>query len=106
MSTTKPVDYEEGHGFAKSDWDAVSDNPELSEADFKQVKPFAEHFPKLAQELRKSRGRPKSDAPKKQVTLRLDTDVVEFFRRAGPGWQSRINDSLRSSAGLARRRKG
>jgi uncharacterized protein (DUF4415 family) len=59
----------------------------------------------MAEGLRKNRGRPKAEAPKKQVTLRLDSDVVEFFRRAGPGWQSRINDSLRSSAGLAKRRK-
>jgi len=105
MPTTKRTDFEEGHGFAKGDWDAVSDNPEWSEADFRQAKPFAEQFPELAQELRRSRGRPKTDTPKKLVTLRLDADVVEFFRSSGPGWQSRINDSLRSSAGLVRRRK-
>ena len=106
MPTTKRTDLEEGQGFAKSDWDAVTDNPEWTEADFKDAKPFAEMFPELAEGLRKSRGRPKTDEPKKQVTLRLDADVVEFFRRAGPGWQSRINDSLRNSAGLAKRRKG
>ena len=106
MPTTKRADYEDGQSFTKDDWDAVSDNPKWSEADFNKAKPFAEHFPELAQELRKSRGRLRVDAPKKQVTLRLDADIVEFFRRAGPGWQSRINDSLRNSAGLARRRKG
>lgn len=104
MPTTKRPD-KEAHGFAKSDWEAVSDNPEWTEADFKQAKPFAELFPEMAEALRKRRGRPKAAAPKKQVTLRLDADVVEFFRGAGPGWQSRINDSLRNSAGLAKRRK-
>ena len=105
MPTTKRTDDKEEHGFAKSDWEAVSDNPEWTEADFKQAKPFAELFPEVAEGLRKGRGRPKADAPKKQVTLRLDADVLEFFRRAGPGWQSRINDSLRFSAGLAKGQK-
>jgi uncharacterized protein (DUF4415 family) len=34
------------------------------------------------------------------VTLRLDIDVVEHFRRTGPGWQTRINDTLRRAAKL------
>jgi uncharacterized protein (DUF4415 family) len=41
------------------------------------------------------RGRPKSDDPKLQVTLRLDREVVDHFRESGPGWQSRINEALR-----------
>jgi len=46
------------------------------------------------------RGRPLSDAPKQQVTLRLDRAVVARFREGGPGWQSRINAALRKAAGL------
>jgi len=34
--------------------------------------------------------------PKKQTTLRLDDDVVEFFRAMGQGYQTRINAVLRS----------
>jgi uncharacterized protein (DUF4415 family) len=45
--------------------------------------------------LRRGRGRPPLDAPKKLVSLRLDRDVIEAFRAAGPGWQSRINAALR-----------
>ena len=41
------------------------------------------------------RGRPKLDHPKRQVTLRLDQDIVDGFREAGPGWQGRINAALR-----------
>jgi uncharacterized protein (DUF4415 family) len=40
-------------------------------------------------------GRPKSDAPKKLIALRLDPDIIERFRATGPGWQSRINAVLR-----------
>jgi len=36
---------------------------------------------------------------KEQVTLRIDQDVLEFFRESGPGWQDRINEALRKAAG-------
>ena len=32
---------------------------------------------------------------KKQITLRLDPDVVEFFKTGGRGYQSSINAALR-----------
>lgn len=41
------------------------------------------------------RGRPRVVAPKLQLTLRLDRDVVAAFRSTGAGWQSRMNDALR-----------
>ena len=41
------------------------------------------------------RGRPPLDRPKRLVSLRLDQDVIEHFRKDGPGWQSRINAALR-----------
>ena|SRR5689334_16836755 len=47
-------------------------------------------------------GRPRLEAPKEQVTLRLDPDVLRRFRADGPGWQSRINAALREY--LERRR--
>ncbi|MFZ5930681.1 MAG: BrnA antitoxin family protein [Pseudomonadota bacterium] len=45
-------------------------------------------------------GRPKSDAAKESISLRLDPDVLAFFRATGPGWQTRINDALRKVAKL------
>jgi uncharacterized protein (DUF4415 family) len=36
---------------------------------------------------------------KEQVSLRIDQDVLEYFREGGPGWQDRINDALRKAAG-------
>ncbi|HEY3836839.1 MAG TPA: BrnA antitoxin family protein [Bryobacteraceae bacterium] len=33
---------------------------------------------------------------KRQVTMRFDADLLEFFKRAGRGWQGRINAVLRS----------
>src|SRR5262245_19046839 len=92
--------FEPGHGYTKEDWDAVSDNPEWTEKDFSRAKPFAKAFPDLAESIRRSRGRPALESPKKQVTLRLDSDVLAHFRAQGPGWQSRINEILRKAAGL------
>lgn len=92
--------FEPGHGYTKEDWDAVSDNPEWTEADMKEAKPFAEAFPAFAESIRRSRGRPPSPSPKFQVTLRIDAEVIERFKAEGPGWQSRINDALRKAAGL------
>ncbi|MEQ6333693.1 BrnA antitoxin family protein [Sphingobium sp. MK2] len=45
-------------------------------------------------------GRPKSDDPKQQVTLRLDAAMLGGFRATDPGWQSRINAELRMALGL------
>lgn len=46
------------------------------------------------------RGRPPSAEPKQPVSLRLDRDVVDWFKRQGDGWQTRINDELRKVAGV------
>ena len=34
--------------------------------------------------------------PKKAVTIRIDGDVLDWFRKGGKGYQSRINAVLRS----------
>jgi uncharacterized protein (DUF4415 family) len=33
--------------------------------------------------------------PKKQLTVRLDTDVIDFFKSRGKGYQTRMNAVLR-----------
>ena len=40
--------------------------------------------------------RPSSNLPLKQiVTIRLDIDMLNWFKAAGPGYQTRINQILR-----------
>lgn len=65
---------------AMTDPDAVP----FTDAEWAQVKPLVR------------RGRPLGSGTKTQVTLRLDVDVVEKFRASGEGWQTRINDALKS----------
>jgi len=42
--------------------------------------------------------------PKKQITLRLDPDVLKFFRKQGRGYQSTINAVLRKYMDAQERR--
>ncbi len=44
------------------------------------------------------RGRPKAEKVKRAVSLRLDEDVIDWFKKRGPGWQTRMNDALRKAA--------
>lgn len=41
-------------------------------------------------------GRPPKTAPKEQVSIRYDADLVAAFRSTGTGWQTRMNDALRT----------
>jgi uncharacterized protein (DUF4415 family) len=49
------------------------------------------------------RGRPPLARPKEAVKLRLSPDVLDHFRSGGPGWQTRINETLEKA--VARERK-
>lgn len=77
------------------------DAPEATDDQIARAKPFQEVFPELASNLRKNLGgRPRSENPKVAISLRLDQEVVARFKAQGPGWQSRMNEALRSAAGL------
>ncbi|WP_426442068.1 BrnA antitoxin family protein [Bradyrhizobium genosp. P] len=76
-------------GYTAKDIRAVSDNPEWTKNDFAKAKPFNEVFPAM----RKGRG-PNKAPTKTSVTLRLSPAVLEHFKAAGPGWQSRIDEAL------------
>lgn len=57
------------------------DNPALDAAFIAGMKPSV-------------RGRPKSEAPKVEVKIRLDANTVKHLRGSGPGWQTRVNALL------------
>lgn len=39
-------------------------------------------------------GRPRSDSPKKLISIRLPEDVIQKWRATGPGWQTRMAEKL------------
>jgi uncharacterized protein (DUF4415 family) len=49
------------------------------------------------------RGKQRS-ATKQLVSLRLSADVLEYFKAAGPGWQTRIDEVLMKAAKNNRRK--
>lgn len=66
---------------AKFDPKIHDDNPPMDAAFMAGMKP-------------PRRGRPKLDAPKVEVKIRLDAKTVEHLRGSGPGWQTRVNALL------------
>jgi uncharacterized protein (DUF4415 family) len=76
------------------------ENPEWTAEDFAKARPASEVLPqifgaKLAQEMLKPRGRPRAEHPKERINIRLSHEVVEYFKSAGDGWQTRIDAALR-----------
>lgn len=45
-------------------------------------------------------GRAAAPGARELVSLRIDSAVLEHFQAQGPGWQDRINEALRQTAGL------
>ena len=39
-------------------------------------------------------GRPRTENPRKQLTLRLPSDVIDRWKATGPGWQTRMAERL------------
>jgi len=37
---------------------------------------------------------------KELLSIKLDSDLIAHFQEDGPGWQERINDTLRRATGL------
>ena len=73
------------------------DNPEWTAEDFARAE-RPESFPPevlAAFPNTKVRGRPRSEAPKAHVSLRLAPDVLAFYRAKGKGWQVEVEAALR-----------
>jgi uncharacterized protein (DUF4415 family) len=83
--------------YTAGDLRAVSDNPEWTKDDFAKAKPFNEDFPAM----RKGRG-PNKEPTKELVSLRLSPEVLRHFKADGPGWQTRIDETL---VKIARRKR-
>ena len=76
------------------------ENPEWTAENFAKARPASEVLPqlfgeKVAREMLKPRGRPRVEFPKERINIRLSHEVVEHFKSAGVGWQTRIDTALR-----------
>jgi uncharacterized protein (DUF4415 family) len=77
-----------------------NENPEWTQEDFARARPGREVIPEIVALIQRRRG-PQKRPTKRQISIRLDGDVIDHFRERGPGWQARINSTLRKAAGLA-----
>ena len=71
------------------------DNPEWTVETFARAKPPSALPPEVLAAFPKTRGRPVKAEAKVPVSIRLSPEVVGFFKEDGPGWQSRIDETLR-----------
>jgi len=78
----------------------IAADPDTWDFDVSKARPAREVLPDLVEryereqaELRK-RG-PQKAPTKEHISLRLDADLVEYFRNSGSGWQTRLNAMLR-----------
>ena len=52
------------------------------------------------------RGGPKLEKPKRLLSLRLPPDVIANWKASGPGWQTRMAETLERTQPKARRSAG
>lgn len=85
----------------KQDWVDSDDAPEWTEEIFDRAQ-FSQggKVVRPATGTLTKRGRPKLEAPKRQVSVRLDQNVIDKLQEAGPGWQTRMNDILKKAVGV------
>lgn len=72
------------------------DPPSLDEAMLAGMRPVCEvHGDEwVDRAMGRKRGRPRLEAPKVEVKIRLDANTVAHLRGSGPGWQTRVNAEL------------
>ncbi len=69
------------------------DNPEWTGLEVRNAKPFTQ-LPATLQAKLSGRG-PQKAPVKVSTTIRLSPDVLQAFRAAGDGWQTRIDAALK-----------
>jgi uncharacterized protein (DUF4415 family) len=74
------------------------DIPEMTAEDFRRARPVADAMPELIEAARHARGRPKSENPLMQISIRIDGDVLAAFKAQGAGWQETMRAALRRAA--------
>lgn len=79
------------------------ENPEWTEEDFRNARPFAEVFPELAAKIRADQEAQRAglSGTKQLVWIPLDIEVVEALRATGEDWKDRVNEALRKAMALS-----
>jgi uncharacterized protein (DUF4415 family) len=92
IRTTAKEDAEINRGIARD-----PDNPEITGID-KLVR-VQKVLPDLVKNPPRRRG-PNKAPTKEKVSIRLSQEVLDHYRNQGPGWQKKIDETLKESIGI------
>ena len=73
----------------QEDWEAV-DSPALSDEMLARMQPVKKAHPSTPARVRG----PQKAPVKTPVSIRLNPEIVDYFKAQGKGWQTRINEVL------------
>ena len=86
-----------GETISKEDLKAV-ESPPLTDHILKRMRPVEKIHPDIPSRVRG----PQKASTKKSTTIRLNAEVLDFFKAQGKGWQTRINEVLKEHVDSAR----
>jgi uncharacterized protein (DUF4415 family) len=69
----------------------------LGPTDFKGLRSLKEDRPDIVAAFKQGRGRPSIKFPKRQLTMRLSSKVVDGIKASGPGYNARIERILQEA---------
>ncbi len=67
------------------------DSPPVSTEMIKKMQPSRELFPDIPRFITKG---PQKASTKTKVSIHLSSQVVEYFKSKGEGWQARVDEAL------------
>lgn len=85
------------------------ENPEWTRETFARSRPAREVLPEVfgdavAKQLLRPRGRPPTGTAKTAISLRLPQETLARWKATGPGWQTRMAETLTRAIDVQRMR--
>jgi uncharacterized protein (DUF4415 family) len=78
---------------SRTDWERLR---RMTEEDIEKVAREDPESPLLDEDWFRTARLVMPSGDKKRITIRLDEDIVDYFKRQGTGYQTRINDVLKA----------
>ncbi|SDS58273.1 Uncharacterized conserved protein, DUF4415 family [Halopseudomonas litoralis] len=72
-----------------------ADNPEWTADEVANAKSFSDLNTSLRKKLASRTRGPQKAPTKTQVSVRLSTEVLDYFKASGNGWQTRLDEALK-----------
>ena len=77
------------HNIKQKDWDSVESKP-LTDDLLEKMEAVEQKHPEIPKKVRG----PQKDPKKIPVSIRLNPEILDYFKSEGRGWQSEINNIL------------